>query len=135
MLKEKISHKKRRNNKSELESMNKDELWDIIATSITKCTREYLLGKKITIGNSGTRQKKASDTIKKDLKILGNLCCQCTSEIGTQIRDTRKLSLNDQIDKLNSTYDLEIVEITETVWTKERLNNLKIWWKIMYEKV
>ncbi|CAG8672509.1 4412_t:CDS:1, partial [Scutellospora calospora] len=64
-----------------LESLNKDNLWDIIATSIIKCARSTLLGKKSTVGKPVTGKKRESRNIKKDLKIIRGMCQQCSSKI------------------------------------------------------
>ena len=40
-----------------------------------------------------------------------------------------------QITSLNSIYETEIEELSEEVWSKEKLEDLKTWWKIMYTKV
>ena len=46
-----------------------------------------------------------------------------------------RTNINLQITNLNNTYETEIEELSETVWSKKRLENLKIWWKIIYTKV
>ncbi|CAG8725220.1 11226_t:CDS:1, partial [Scutellospora calospora] len=71
-----------------LESQNKDNLWDIIATSIIKYARSTLSGKKSTVRKLVTGKKRKSRNIKKDLKIIGSMCQQCFSKIGQNIDST-----------------------------------------------
>ena len=52
-----------------------------------------------------------------------------------QISDMNRTNINLQITNLNNTYETEIEELSETVWSKKRLENLKTWWKIIYAKV
>ena len=46
-----------------------------------------------------------------------------------------RTNINLQITNLNNTYETEIEELSEIVQSKKRLENLKIWWKIIYTKV
>jgi hypothetical protein len=46
MLKENINYNKKENYESRLKVLNKNELWNIIVTSIIKYTRACLTGKK-----------------------------------------------------------------------------------------
>ena len=46
-----------------------------------------------------------------------------------------RTNINLQITSLNSAYETEIEELSEEVWSKEKLEDLKTWWKIMYTKV
>ena len=40
-----------------------------------------------------------------------------------------------EISKLNGKYELEIDEVLEDQWSKERKKDLKNWWKILNTKV
>ena len=73
-----------------LESLSKDNLWDLIATSIIKCARLTLPGKKFTIGKTLTEEKKESRNIKKDLKLIESICQLCSSKISQQIDSADK---------------------------------------------
>ena len=55
--------------------------------------------------------------------------------MGQQINDMNRTNINLQITSLNSIYETEIEELSEEVWSKEKLKDLKTWWKIMYTKV
>ena len=138
MLKEKLVSKKgkKKDNSTRLEVLSKDELWDLISISIIKCTRATLPGKKIILGKtSPKKEKNVSDIMKRDLKKIGKICQQCVVGIGQQISDINRTNINLQITNLNNTYETEIEELSKTVWSKKRLENLKIWWKIIYTKV
>src|SRR5205085_5007705 len=138
MLKEKLVSKKgkKKDNSTRLEAISKDELWDLISISIIKCARATLLGKKIILGKtSSKKEKNVSDIMKRDLKKIGKMCQQCVAGMGQQISDMNRTNINLQITNLNNTYETEIEELSETVWSKKRLENLKIWWKFIYTKV
>ena len=136
LLKKKIERKKSLIGSQKTKLQNKDELWDLVSSSIIKCARSTLPGKKATLGRTNIRKKtNTSDKIKKDLKIIGNICHQCAVGMGQQINDMNRTNINLQITSLNSVYETEIEELSEEVWSKEKLEDLKTQWKIMYTKV
>ena len=45
--------------------------------------------------------------------------------MGQQISDMNRTNINLQITNLNNTYKTEIEELSEMVWSKKRLENLK----------
>src|SRR5437588_511944 len=73
LLRKKLNIKKDENNIAYLELLSKNNLWDLIATSIIKCVRLTLPGKKSTIGKTLTEEKKESRNIKKDLKLIESI--------------------------------------------------------------
>jgi len=125
LLEKKLNIKKNEYDLTYLESLNKDDLWDIIATSIIKSTRTTLPGKKSTVGNHTSEKKKESKNIRKDLKIIGSICQQCSLKVGQQINSADKYSINTKIARINSLYETEIEELSESTWTKERQEELK----------
>ncbi len=130
ILKEKLVSKKgkKKDNSTRLEAISKDELWDLISISIIKCARTTLPGKKIILGKtSPKKEKNISDIMKRDLKKIGKMCQQCVAGMGQQISDMNRTNINLQITNLNNTYETEIEELSEMVWSKKRLENLKIW--------
>src|SRR5437868_5490897 len=134
ILKEKLVSKKgkKKDNSTRLEAISKDELWDLISISIIKCARATLPGKKIILGKTSPKKKKnVSDIMKRELKKIGKMCQQCVAGMGQQISDMNRTNINLQITNLNNTYETKIEELSETVWSKKRLENLKIWWKII----
>ena len=134
LLKKKLNIKKNDDDTVYLESLSKDDLWDLIATSIIKCARLTLPEKKSLVRRTNTEEKKESNNIKKDLKIIGSLCQLCSSRIGQQIDSADKYSMNIKITRINSLYKTEIKELYESIWTKKRHEDLKMWWKIIYTK-
>ena len=135
LLKKKIERKKGLIGSQKIKLQNKDELWDLIATSIIKCTKISLPGKKITPGSINTKQYKESNKTKKNLQRIRSFCQQCAKELGQKINSKNKHDLNLLLQDLSSTYEVEIEEVNEEVWSKERHDNLKTWWKIIYAKL
>ncbi|CAG8586934.1 11850_t:CDS:2 [Cetraspora pellucida] len=84
------------------------------------------LSKKVALGRTKAKKKKSiSDDIKKDLKIIEKICQQCAIEIGQEISNSIRININLQITNLNNIYKTEIEELSEKVWSKRRLENLK----------
>jgi exonuclease III len=135
MLKEKLKSRKVEEHRWSEELQNIDELWDLIATSITRSAKIALPGKKVLAENTKLKQSRDSDKIKKDLKKIGSICQLCSKNIGHPITNIKRLSTNDIIFELNSTYNIEIEVLIEELWTKERHDELKIWWKTIYTKL
>ena len=125
LLRKKLNIKKDENDIAYLESLSKDNLWDLIATSIIKCARLTLSEKKSTIEKTPTEEKKESRNIKKDLKLIGSICHLCSSKIGQQIDSADKHLVNLKITRINSLYETEIEELSESAWTKKRYEDLK----------
>ena len=84
-------------------------------------------GRKSTIGKTPTEEKKESRNIKKDLKLIGSICHLCLSKIGQQIDSADKHLVNLKITRINSLYETEIEELSESAWTKKRYKDLKTW--------
>ena len=135
LLKKKIERKKGLIGSWKTKLQNKDELWDLIATSIIKCAKISLPGKKITPGSINTKQYKESNKTKKNLQRIGSFCQQCAKELGQKINSKNKHNLNLLLQDLSSIYEVEIAEVNKEVWSTERHDNLKTWWKIMYAKL
>ena len=125
-LKEKLDNGKKgkSTNTSRLEALSKDEIWDLISSSIIKCARATLPGKKVALERTSSKKRKnTSNSIKKDLKKIRNICQQCAVGIGQQISDLQRTNINLQITNLNNTYETEIEEISERAWTRKDLKS------------
>ena len=59
-------------------------------------------------------EKKESNNIKKNLKIIESLCQLYSSRIGQQINNADKYSMNIKITRINSLYETEIEELSES---------------------
>ena len=84
-LKEKLDNGKKgkSTNTSRLEALSKDKIWDLISSSIIKCARTILPGKKVALERTSSKKRKnTSNSIKKDLKKIRNICQQCAVGIG-----------------------------------------------------
>ena len=89
MLKKKLKISKE-NSMSNLELLNKDELWDIISSSIIKYASIILSKKKVATGSINFKQRFDSDSIKKDLKKIGSICQQCVTKLDQKIDDSSR---------------------------------------------
>ena len=89
ILKKKLKISKE-NSMSNLELLNKDELQDIILSSIIKCASMTLPKKKVATGSTNFKQRFDSDSIKKDLKKISRICQQCMTELDQKIDDSSR---------------------------------------------
>ena len=80
---------------------------------------------KSSVRRTNTEEKKESNNIKKDLKIIRSLCQLCSSRIGQQINSADKYLMNIKITRINSLYKTEIEELYESIWTKKRHEEFK----------
>jgi exonuclease III/ribonuclease HI len=135
LLKRKLESKEKRKYIQDEVARDKDELWDIIATSIIRCARTALPGKKVAAEDLKVKKKRKSSSVKQDLKRIGSICQECGRKIGQQIESTSKYNINNSIIELNKLHGIKIRKIVEETWTEERHMELKTWWKILYAKL
>ena len=111
-----------------------DKIWDIISNSIMKSAYSTLPSKKLAARRISPKEISESTNIQRDLKKLGKICHKCAEKAEQAINKEDRQQLNIEIEQINSKYELQIDRITETYWTKERREDIKVWWKCLYSK-
>src|SRR5207253_7617590 len=80
MLEKKLLAQRGSVHSQEIETQDKDVLWDLIATSIISCAKATLPRKKISIGRIQTTKLRSSEKTKKDLKKIRSISQLCAKK-------------------------------------------------------
>jgi hypothetical protein len=104
-----------------------DEIWDIISECITRSANITLPSQKVFLSSCALERSSNSNRIQKDLRVLGKLCHKAVSKKEQEIDSEDRQKSNEDINKLNSKYELQIDNIEEEVWSEEKGKELKKW--------
>ena len=85
-----------------------------------------LSSKKLVVRRISIKEICESTNIQKDLKKLEKICYKYSEKVEQIISKEDHQQLNIEIEQINSKYELQINRITETYWTKERREDIKV---------